>query len=426
MRSTQSKFNQIGDDSNSTGSVIATNFTSINFDCKMLILEACDIYTLLNVAQVNRHFSILAANEFRLRTCSDVFSRTFAIRSPQFNYGMSEIHIAQNFDYIIITNMELAMNILSAFGSIISKLILKCTDMELPDVEQMTASINHNCAQTLIHFEMEDCPREIWNNLKTSFEQVDSVTFSGDVFTGNVTLGKIFPYLQLIKVEDVHIYDRSAFLHHFSHLEHLFIEISETEGFIESDVEIVIAANPQITTLTLKNPSRKLLKFSNEHLRTLQSLGIIGYLDESLPNEVICFESVKEVSMNIGSSSAPNLTVFTNLEEFKFANELNADWIDYIKRNANLSGLHMKNVISDDQIEFFNEGLQNLKTVTFDCAFNVKYETIINFLNANADVNEIRLNIVNDTVRDNLKRQLENEWTIKEKGSDIEFKRKFF
>lgn len=392
----------------------------MNLDCQLLILERLNLSALLNVAQTNNHFLQLSTEIYRRKYSS----RTISIRSSDFSPEFEEIYVAKYFDYIIITNLEIAGKMLNIFGHFITKLSLKCTDMVSNNVENITRAINDHCTDSLIQFEMDDCIDDVWTNLQLPFKKIKSVTLSGNVKTENVALNDLFPKLRELFLKDVEIYDRNAFRQTFPHLEHLLVVILEIEGFVETDVVEMITKNKQLKSLSLENASKKLLKFVSQHMLNLQSIEIVKYLQDTSNDELILFESVKNVSLNY-NSEVPERIIFSQLTELKLEcfPELSDTWIDFIIRNSNLSKLIINCQISETHIAALH--LMNLIEVSFTCTPNTNTKTIIEFIESNNKIQKIELKTFDNLLKNELlnSKSLRHEWKVKDLNFGIEIER---
>lgn len=368
---------------------------------------------LLNIAQTNQYFADIATDMYRRKYSS----RTISIRSPEFNSMFDEIHIASNFNYIIVSNLEIAAKMLSVFGSVISKVTLKCTDVPTIDVEKITKAINDHGAKPIIQLELDDCTDGIWNNLRTPFKNVKSLTFNGNVKTGKARLNKLFPNMRELFLKDVEIYDRSAFHHTFPYLENLLILLWEIEGFTGDDAEKMIKKNPQLKSLSLENGSVELLACAKDNLRSLENLEIVENFQDFSSEEDIVFASVKRVSLRFSPEQVPERIIFPQLNELnlRVSPELNDAWVDYIKRHGNLTKLNVDSLISGTHIAALADAT-HLTEVFFICSPTVNSDTIIHFIESNSKVNKINLKIVERILKDELKPRIEHEWKVTEEG----------
>lgn len=140
-------------------------------DGQLMILENLKIHALLKVAQINRYFSMLASDSFRWTYAN----RVITIQSTEFMNDFNEFHFARNFDRVIVSNLEMASEIIDVSGVVLPKLYIKCTEMNLNNLEKLMQEINEHCRQSLIEFEMKDCPRGFRNFLKIPNGRKDNI-----------------------------------------------------------------------------------------------------------------------------------------------------------------------------------------------------------------------------------------------------------
>lgn len=400
------------------------SFSSIILDCQILILEQLDLSSLLNIAQTNGEFFQLANDVYRHR----FGDRALSIRSSDFNAELDDILIAKNFNYIIVTNTEIAVKIIRIFGSIIKSVMLHCSGMKRSDVEEITKAMNDNCTDSLVRLEILDSSDLVWKSFQSPFKHVEALTLESNVQTNEVALNELFPNLSELSLKDVEIFNRSAFRQTFPHLEHLLLVIFEMDGFVDADVIDMIQKNPQLESLSLENASMKLLKFVNEQLPKLKSFEIVTkYKDSSFSGEgeMIKFENVENVSLKFYSDEVPRRIIFpkANKLEMECSSELDDTWIDYLKQSHNLSVLTVNCRISNEQIATLAKGMESLTEIHITCAMDVENQTIIKFIESNPKIKIFQLKTFSKTMANELMLNVGHKYKVTEQSGCIDIER---
>lgn len=239
-------------------------------ELQLNILEDLDLIDLVNIAQTNKIFHILAM---------DIYRRKYQDKTIELE-GRSELfnEIYSNENSISFSNPSMATQFLHSFGHLIMEISI------------FGRQIN----------------AEIINNIARNINSVQK-------------LDEILPNLRRLNLIYVTISDAFGFLNYtFPHLEHLMLKFSNMGGFTEDDASIVLQNNPQIRSLSVHKTTPEFLKTINTHLSNLESLEIlqIGSIFPNHNNDPIDFRNVKKLSVVAGQACLIQHVSFSQLEEF--------------------------------------------------------------------------------------------------------------
>lgn len=161
-------------------SATPTKLTDVNIDCLQHIFNYLNLRDLLTIADANKSLR-LAADE--------IFSRNYRKKTI-----FLRIMFARSIDLLEISDQKIEINdlkrslqLIRCFGHLISKLEYDYSIDTFPKRRsEVDAYINEYCAQSLIQIEFFTITEQVFEHLKTSFENVKSVGFN------YCTLGKYF------------------------------------------------------------------------------------------------------------------------------------------------------------------------------------------------------------------------------------------
>lgn len=387
----------------------AKNLANIDLDCQSLIVEQLDLDDLLSIAQTNTHFNSLAGDVFRRK-----FGQKLFVLLPDWNVlGGDKFGVEAT--RVLITSSELAENLLKMFGHLISKVsvFFERVDFQFDLITgRMAKLINKFCWKSLVHLEMNNCPVQIWKELKNPFLNVENVTFKNLLRAPkDFDLNQVFPNMRRLELHDVELIESGLFDHAFVHLEHISIKFFvEVELFV-NDVTQMITKNQQIRNVSLEHASAQFLELLSENLPQIEVLEFFSEIQDFPSSERIHFGNVKSVLMKFQSFNAPIGISFPQIEQFELdiQPELTESWIQYIKQHENSKKLHLNGPVLDSHIAALSDGLPNLIDVSLNCASDVKVETIISFIVKNQQMKTLLLNTRDEPLRKILKSTLEQQ-----------------
>lgn len=365
-------------------------------DCQLLILEELSIDALLNVAKTNKHFESMASEVFRRK-----FGQKTFVFLPNWDIlGDAEFGIEKT--RILITNSELAENILKIFGYLIEKIsvVFEKSDMN-NKVKHIARNINKYCSESLVHIEMTDaCTMDVW--AQKPFRNVKNVTFKNTLnMPENIDLVEIFPKMHRLELHDIQSTNEGLFDRKFEHLEHISLKFFLETFLAMENIKQLIIKNPQVRIVSLEHASASFIHFLSENLPNLEVLEIFSEIHDLDDSQEIVFQNVKILSMEYYASKAPTGIFFHGVEEFRLEiqSELTESWIQFIKQHQNLEKLYLSEPVLDAQIMELADGLPHLIDVSIKCGSDVNPETIIHFIKKNTQIKKLQLDTKEETLR---------------------------
>lgn len=443
-----------------------SKFTDLNADCTFLILEHLKFADLLNVAEVNAQFSMVAADVFRLKyshyqiEVSDDFSQpndklnkpyellsvaglkidTDTIGRVLRRIGLQkEIHDEPKlFLYgtsIILDDYNAILNTFKHFGHLITRIKLIYYTYRDFQLNVIGSLISKYSSESLVEFECENCGLKTLASITKPVINVETVTFSesfvGDA-SGTLSLSDSFPAIRRLNLDLRSGKGFSYFVCQMSHLDYVSLsEIPFTFGTTDDSFENMIMKNPQIRDIDLFDISPEFVPKVVAHLPQLENLTLSHF---RLWNGSIEFESVKRFAMDCEyNSGSPKNLHFPNLHtlSIEFNKRQFGEWLDFVTEHNHLKELHLKHAqLSDSQFQQLTANLQNLVDMTL-WYLSGRFESvalginvIVEFVKSHKQLKQF--NVINypKSSRETLQEQLKHEWNTKVIGNGLSFERK--
>lgn len=423
----------------------------------MLILEELDFTSLLNVAQTNGLFSILA---------TDVFNRKFSNYKIVLKIGLPPIEPIESSDdmhdiilgissdlveffdpfyvkedddrplvavsnkQIEILNFDLSLTVLKYFGRVIRNLEVDYSSMDMDRTKKINQAINKYCSNMLIQFDLQHCNENSMEKWTGPFVNVENVSIGSQLTKStneSLPLDQLFPNIKNLYFDFLSELDESYTDCYMSHLEHLSIGIAKRSSEKnEPKFENLIKRNPHIFSIALDNISSKFLSIVNELLPNLQDLTLWTF---EINRRSIHFENVKIFETQIGLYSSPVNITFSKLEELRMSLYIDGhhEWIDFFRNHSNLKRLHIKEILQNRMPLPFEElmaELPHLEEMSMRYKPNENVESIIVFLNNHKKLVKFELIECSDADKAILRNKCEHEWSIHNYRGGLSFQRR--
>lgn len=387
-------------------------------ECESEYLDKVNLLKLVEIANINGKC---------VKTAALVFQRKFASKLIIFMVGDSNSMTGDdiNNDNIErIFDSQLAINTINQFGHLISKLSLHfsyngygvCPDDELKQNRQLFNSINKYCRNSLtqIVIQYSGCYNEIFNELIGPFDKVKSVAinlFSAHVINDTHRLGETFPNVEHLNLDFGQFTNANIFNSAFPKLHELGIATGFFYEMNEPVFAEMLQKNPQISYLSLVQPTHKSLENINKYLPNLEELHIV--MQNVSNSHEIFFSSVQRLNLWLpdGKCYPPEKITFgKNLTEIALvcsAPDIGNDYLNFLfkyplirKLNA---GVALKNAHLSQMIGKFT----NLSEAFFDFGSDVNAGTVSQFVEQSKQLNKLIFYHVSVKNGNEFKEQLE-------------------
>lgn len=331
--------------------------------------------------------------------------QTFKIHGPLKNADPSVYYYG---DRVVFYNLHYFSNVLQSFGHLISSLEINLRNIDKKDSLHIGGKVVSYCSKDLRHLTLGDCDLKELFEKKSSLQNVEHVTFSGDIKNdGTINLKQFLPKMQWLSFNSVRLSNLNMFDDEFSHLEQLSVNFSPYENpirFKEMLTRKLLKKNQQIQYVELVNADTSFLRALNEN---------------SKPTILKIQRLINEENLN----ESPKKVVFDGLDEIElnFVNEIELEgFIDFMEDSlVNLKKLQLKKgTINDQQLINLARSSPNLIEASLDCVVNAMPNNITTFAQFNGKLNTLYLKTSNETLQDTLLEQLGNGWTITQSISD--------
>lgn len=423
-----------------------TLFTDLCLEVQLLIVEELDYPSLLQIAEINEYFSILATDVFRRKystrniTLAD-FSKCKNLAKVQPDIGLisailtsigknpkkwEHSHCVFN-DHIEIYQVEETLMTLKHFGHVIQQLNILYFNMEENDAKIIAEYIDKYCTKTLIHIGFASHYQSIFQYLNVPFQMVENVSFQNSIsYIKNEALpmNDLFPvlrHLTLCSFESAAI-DNFYIVSHLPHLEHLTFDAKHSYSHFEEIVQL-IKKNPQIQSIDLKDITPRFLGSIASLLPNLKMLALLARFDNI---DEIHFENVTKFEAT-RSLMAPENISFSNLDELWIKCDENQcdKWRVFVEKYRNLRRLHVRSSsISNDQFERLTN-LPNLEDVSVFLLDEhlIGIETVVKFMESHGKLKSFQLNSCKEIDKEILYGKFQREWKIIDYEQCLSFER---
>lgn len=390
------------------------------WDVQYLMFENLELSDLLSLSQTSQRFSILTEEIF-MRKHSNKLFRLFRPERDEKRklYDLS--------DLIIVINYDTILKLLKTFGRLIKNIELLCGSSHEENMTELSASINLNCADTLIEINIDSDHEDLFAGMTKPFRKLKVFSMRGlveNLGSDTLSFNELFPAIRRLKLGNiVQISNKSCIDVSFEHLEYLDVRV-QNYGLVKElnseDVEKLLRKNPQIQSILLRNAKRRLLELTSQILPNIADIHLISY-DNTISDgdHEIIFENLTNFTASFRSQDRYENVTFRNLTELHtgisiFPNDEILNLITFVRRNPNLKRLFIDwGFIYHGNIQQLSQAQLNIEEITMKI-LSVKEEHIINFIRNCEHMKKITVNddvchyINIETLRD----QIEDKWII--------------
>lgn len=352
------------------------------------------------------------------KSCSDAADRvfkskfawqTFKILSPMKTIDEPFIFYFDG-NRIEINALHVFRDILQAFGHLISNLEVDLDNINENDRFEIGRQTVRWCSKALPQLNLQNCDLSVFTENQSSLQNVENVTFSGDVKysqSGILNLNQFLPKMQSLSFDSISVCDSNLFDNEFSNLKRLFVKfVSWTPNeFKEMLTEKLFKNNQQIEYVHLVNSDIKFLKAvkvsSNPKVLKIQRLiqnDQSADNEENFHDDKVLFDGLNEVELDF-------------VEDF----ELN-EFIEFIDNSlANVTKLQLKQgVVNAQQLIKLASASPNLIEASLDCGVDALPNNITTFMDFSGKLNKLYLKASNETTHNTLREQLTDKWIVTE------------
>lgn len=368
-------------------------------------MEKLDLTSLLNAAELNVEFFILATS---------VYARKYAGKNVEILRPQSSGRIVEYKSTTKISDNQVALRFLENFGSFISK--LDCFDWDT----KVFAYANRYCdtlaSFSCYFFNSGDVYRPFY-----SVENVSLYSLATSLDGKYLRFNEIFPRLRSLSLLNILVINHGSLVLKYPHLEHFRMSFNQKFEDIKESLEGMIRLNPQIRSfVAMSNCSVQFLKFLSEHLPNLEDLEV-WLLPATNFEDSIHFKNVKKLTVHPDLSIFPETIVFEQLQEleYKFWPSIPSEWFEFIQRHPSLIKLTLSNGTVDDSILAKLIGnLPNLEKASFNMKPSIEFLSIVQFLHRSPNLTILELLFEEEEQTKfkikELQNHIKHEWNVKE------------
>lgn len=412
-----------------------------------LILERLDLVDLLNVAEVNKDFSVLASSVFRTKFSHlyvKVLDRFTIPKKPSLVGRLFEglgvldkkeeekkiTYIYVSDTYIHLDEYYNIVSIFKHFGHVIKKLQLFRNPLNEYSKEEFLGNlISKYTSDALVDVKIENGNEKVLTYITKPLVSVATVKFvkgSLDTVPTGLSLSNLFPAVRRLNFEYLKGTGLSYFNCHTPHLEQVSIKgmTADTEStFID-----LIRNNSQIRDIKIFDDNYEFVNNVNALLPQLETLTLSNLNIQSELTENIRFENVTKFSIKKGNGS-PNKLHFPKLQSLHidYNSERLLAWIDFLREHEHLCQLNLTHGdINDSQFKQLTAHLPGLVEMTQTRGFqsHLSNSATVEYLRSHQNVK--KFNAINFDIYyvADLEAQLQHEWHIKIVGYTRHFTRR--
>lgn len=415
------------------------NKTALNWDCLDLIFSEMNFMDLLNMNEVSKEFSTLAADAFRRKFASKTIS---VVNTRDLLFGREPPYYVRKFlqdvqdprkctiesGRIQLQNVHLALKTLKYFGNVIEKLDLSLKNCDTRHSTVIFDYVNKYCAESLAELSLNIQKGNILDQLKKPFKKVERLIFNiqPDLkleHRNAPPMNQTFPSLRALILEKTPVYYVNEYFNcYLPKLEHFSLRY----GFKYINEELfknVIQSNPQIRSIDFEHGNERFLEEINLMLPQLEHLAIHSAVTA---HREIHFENVIKFKTN---SFEGTLNIhFPKLQEFQlfFTPEKGAELFAFLENHTHLRRLHTQCwKMSGTEFEGIISRLPNLEEMFLENHYGLaQIDSIVKFLETDQKIMEFRLGFTENSQKQELQSKLQCEWNIRHHGHETHLTRK--
>lgn len=394
-------------------------------DCQMLIFGYLDVTSLLALAQVNKYFHELAAVAFKWK----YGRRTVEIMNQIENeYLMPNIDIFEdNPQKLVIEKLFVISKFFKYFGQMIKMVDISNFESRYKNISFDTIEVINKNSIGLESLKLNTHDENILDYVSQPFINVKHVVLNGvyrQLGSNSMNLNEIFPKLEELNLEMCKVNGEKSMEVKLPNLKRLKLSFNAKNCFQ------LIKQNQQIQRLTASAVSMNSLQILDQNLSNLTHLAIQFII---IFNSNVHFKNVKHLTINTYETEFAKYSTFDQLEELeliKLTLDLPEEWIEFIRKNANLKKLHVKlGHLVDNDYHLITENTENLVDVSFIAASNLNKTTIVTFLQRNKQLKTFHLTYFYEAEKliemfEELEVNICDEWNLSINKTSCLFERK--
>lgn len=352
------------------------------------------------------------------------FQQNYAEKQFKFQYlYRDENTLRETDEFVEFFSKVFFQKILNYFGSSITKLYINLNNYPISfDIMQ---SIHKYCGETLFELELASCNEIEFTEIKTPFENVETLSIYSSKFANlnskTLNFTNIFPQLRSLTFFMSSVIEMNSIFQTYPNLEHLLIGVFDFKNkislnnFLQIDAEHVFRLNPNISSLSLYGIQESFLKKVNNILPNLRVLGLENLQRDSSDFDEISFKNVRSLKTGYMEQGAElRNTSFVKLDEFSIslaAQEVMA-WEPIIYQHPELIKLTLDlNWFGKAKIIKYAQHLPNLTHALIKCDGDVDEEIIFNLINLTQLKTLTLINFINSKI-DLLQKLLGKKWEV--------------
>lgn len=384
-----------------------SSLLGMNLEYQLNVLKSLNFMDLLDIAQTNEKILELAIGVFQ----QNFGHKSLKIQASSYPKRF-KLKVAND---IIVTDIEIALKILSIFGSKIRVLKIRYERIEYSDAKKLTQHINQFCSQSLTHLGISGITKKLWSFMGKPFVNVEDVAFSKVLEPmKKMKMNQIFPQLRTLILINTEIKDPAILNCTFPHMNHLFVSVLTPEVAFAEETEHFLSSNPQIRHLTVQHNFQHFLEEVHHKLQTIETLELLWPQDDYSNGKPTHFENVKQLIVTSNSFPVPTKVTFAQLEEIECYcyPELSDEYIDYFKMNRNVRKINITSEVKNEQFERLSGSFPNLMEASVKCGDDVRDDSVAEFIERNCQINKLLLLTANQTLHSSLRTRLHVDWKL--------------
>lgn len=420
--------------------------TQLNYDALQLIFDELEFPNLLDVAELCKDFSFLAARAFernfgqvKISMGNFAYSKPpnridLAIRdaSKKINKFVNVIPLNLNKltvdkDVIRIQSMVFALKTLRHFGKHIQKLEVQLDDITTKAATSILQYIERYCLESMVDFTIDFTKGDALRQFKKPFKRVEKLTFTHRSDRGiTKPTNETFPALRELSFEShTPDYNYGYGDGHFPHLKHL--SLAQPDEY-SKPLETLIEMNSEIDTFTCKDCSEALVHYASTKLSRLNHLILENFYTCSfLQRRDIRFDTVKKATL-FKIQGSPRIRL-PNLQQFATdSGTWNIETLtQFLEIHRNITTFCMDySQMEDNDFNMIVQNLPNIEEMTvMRNAFRfIDSDDIIDFLETHRKLMKFQIDDCRNSDIANLREKLNEKWDIENYVHGLSFQRK--
>lgn len=342
-----------------------------------------------------------------------------------------ESQITEFSDSIMFSDLKLAKQVLTNFGSVLSKVEVNFDDLNENVHAEIIQSVNS--IDSLVDLHLHQCKGNIFRGISKPFGNVKNLRLQGQLNTlksATLQLNALFPALESLDVGYLYVSDAKSIEQKMPHLKHLHVEFLKV-AFSESNIENLMKFNPQITSLKLRFNSPEFVQKVSKWLPNLEKFKfeLKSSNAKSGFGPEIRLNNLKEAEIHSFPLYSPRKLQLKQLETLNlyFTGALSNSWIQFIAANSQLKSVRIHDGLVNDEQLLKLAGMDHLTDAVIGCDYDISIETVVGFLRKSPTLKTAYLKNIDKSTHDSLRAKLNGEWKLlsynRRDGSDAYFMR---